>query len=399
MENERIYEDLVNDAIKIAFLSFRNFLVNLDLNPDAFSHLFNVKIDIDYTEDITNGACALFDPNAKDGNSMIYVGIDYLDDMYEYIDSGHSREKIVVNIANSIVHEMIHMSRVVTLKEETSILSAKDRILQEAEIYHEYSQKIKNYDDIMILSLYKYNRGRYIPIKVLIYRDNLYSLTVFDKKQQCYIEFDKQRFKTSFKGNNDRFLEELAIEASTNLMHIPSRAYPSFIASSSKTKNVYNAMDLYHGSLKKKFKGVKTKQEAIAKTDEVRNLIKWQESLEEAITETLANIIIMTRNKNFIDIETLTDKIMLSDSSLPAEKCAACFLKCCGIEKIKDFFLAPYSDEFRDIFREFFNEDYEKAVRIFDLLFQNNIKDQNQINILTTELLQIINKRKTELLV
>ncbi len=399
MEEERKYDKLVDDAKEYAYECLRNFFRNIGLNPELFPHLFNVPIEIDYTEDITEGAPALFDPNDKNGEGKIYIGIDHLDEMYDYLEEGKKYSSIIANLSLSIVHELIHMARVVTLKEETTAISASTRIIKELNIYHDTYKKIKDFDDILILSTLRNKNRQYVPIKVYIYNKNIYTLIVYNKKTCSYEVYEKQKFASVFHGNFDRFMLSLCSELQLHFTHIPTTRYPSILMSEYRSRNIYNAMDLYHQPLKRKFKNVKTKQGVLNTLSTIKTQINQQVSLEEAITESLATMIVMNKKNNYFDPKELSSIIAASDTSYSDEKCAAALISNMGIDMIRTFFLAPYSDEYTDIFSKYFEEDYDKALELFDILYEDSKADIESDPNIEQELMSIINSKKTELLI
>jgi len=389
MEEERDYSLLVEDAKKIAFLSLRNFFKNIGLDDSLFDHLFKTDVQIDYTEDITNGECATYDPNLGKNKDVVYLGVDYLDDMYNAIEDGNNRNVVILDIANSIVHELIHKARLVTLKEEVSLLNVSNEIFKNAEIYHKITKETKDYDDLLALSLLKEkSKSKYIPIKVKYYKNHYYTFVGYNKKSKSFDIFEKQLFDTEYKGNLDEFMLFLAKEASYLRRHIPSYSYRSFLVNNNH-KTIFNSMDLYTDIINDHQDPIDSKQKVINKLSQIKYTLHYQEILEESVTEVLSNMIIMSRNKDRLDVYTLSNRLCNSDIS-NILKSAALLLNKGGINFIKGFILAPYDEEFRNVFKEYYQEDYDKVLSLYGKI---NKEDNEE---LSQELDDITSKKLTK---
>ncbi len=383
MERERDYKKLLDDSIIIAFSALRNFFKNIDLDSDLFSHAFDTQIKIDYTEDITEGECSAYNPN--DGKKdAIYIGIDYLDSLYNSFEDGFSYNAIMLDVANSIVHELIHKLRIITLKEEVTLENISESIQKHASFYHETYERLKEYDDILVLSFLKHknNLSKYIPIKVYIYRENYYTFIAYNKKTKSYDIFEKKFFKTKFNGNYDMFMDNLAWEASSSLRMVPTTSYKSPLISEHKEK-VYNQMDLYTLPVDDKEKPIRNKQDVINRLSYIRSSIDSQILLEESFTEVLSNMIIMSRNRNYFDIEDLCTRVSNNTDSVN-HRCISYLINKGGIGLIRDFILASYQEEFRNVFYDFYKDDYPKLLSLFSKAKEkNNYTIGNSINRIT----------------
>ncbi len=383
MERERDYRKLLDDSIIIAFSALRNFFKNIDLDSDLFSHAFDTQIKIDYTEDITEGECSAYNPN--DGKKdAIYIGIDYLDGLYNSFEDGFSYNAIMLDVANSIVHELIHKLRIITLKEEVTLENVSESIQKNADLYHKTYERLKEYDDILVLSTLKNKRNlsKYVPIKVYIYRENYYTFIAYNKKTKSYDIFEKKYFKTKYNGNYDTFMENLAWEASSDLKIIPTTSYRSPLISQHNEK-VYNSMDLYSLPVDDPKNPIKNRQDVINRLSYIRNSIDSQILLEESFTEVLSNMIIMSRNRSYFDIEDLCTRVSNNTDSIN-HRCIAYLINKGGIELIRNFILASYQEEFRNVFYDFYKDDYPELLRLFsEAKEKNNYTIGNSINRIT----------------
>ncbi len=382
MEEERDYKKLLNDSKSMAFNALKNFFKNIDLDYSLFSHVFNTPIKIDYTEDITEGDKVVYNPN-DDRKDAIYIGIDYLDDIYNHLENGLNYNEALVDVANTIVHGLLHKMRIITLKDEVSLNNVNEAMYKEAQMYHETYLKLKEYDDILVLSALKNtnNLSKYIPIKVYIYKDNFYTFIAYNKRTKSYDIFEKKFFDSKYHGNYDEFMENLAWEVSSKTRFTPTISYKSPLINEHKNI-IYNSMDLYTLPVEDKNNPLRNKQEVIDRLNDIRSIIANQVKLEEAFTEVLANMIILSRNKSYFDVEELCSKISNNTNSID-ERCITHLINTGGIGLIRDFLLAPYQDEFRNVFEAFYKEDYVTLLELFSSLDKDNYVVGNDINRLT----------------
>ncbi len=111
-------EQIIEDAHKIAVASLKNFFRNLDLNEDAYNHLYNIKTDI------VNFL--------KPSDEAVYIHLDSMEDnpidntivinakiLKKYTDLVNTKKEsymaIVLQLASSLVHEMIHANRLIIM--------------------------------------------------------------------------------------------------------------------------------------------------------------------------------------------------------------------------------------------------------------------------------------------
>jgi hypothetical protein len=290
----------------------------------------------------------------------------------------------MLDVANSIVHELIHKLRIITLKEEVTLENVSESIQKNASLYHETYERLKEYDDILVLSTLKNKRklSKYVTIKVYIYRENYYTFIAYNKKTKSYDIFEKKFFKTKFNGNYDIFMENLAWEASSDLKIIPTTSYRSPLISQHNEK-VYNSMDLYSLPVDDPKNPIKNRQDVINRLSYIRNSIDSQILLEESFTEVLSNMIIMSRNRSYFDIEDLCTRVSNNTDSIN-HRCIAYLINKGGIELIRNFILAPYQEEFRNVFYDFYKDDYPKLLSLFsEAKEKNNYTIGNSINRIT----------------
>ena len=99
-------------------------------------------------------------------------------------------------------------------------------------------------------------------------------------------------------------------------------------------------------------------------------------------------MIILSRNSNYFDIKELSTKIFNKTNSLN-EKCALHLITSGGLSLIKSFILAPYGDEFRNVFNEYYEEDYPKLLAKF-----KELGDEENNYILSNEIIGMTELRR-----
>ena len=123
-------EQIIEESHKIAVEALQNFFRNIDLNEEAFKHLYNIKTNIveflkpneeaiyihteGLTEDPLDNTIAL--------NSKVLK--KYIDIINKSKDKD-TKNRIVLQLASSLVHEMIHANRIIILDYVTKEKSRK----------------------------------------------------------------------------------------------------------------------------------------------------------------------------------------------------------------------------------------------------------------------------------
>lgn len=109
------YTALILESKALAINSIKKFLTKLDINPDAFEHIYNIDIKvaslINYNN-LDDETVALYDPTSF----TISIDKDYLDDaIIEIIKNKEDRDMYIIDTAKYIVHEMIHAIRTIMI--------------------------------------------------------------------------------------------------------------------------------------------------------------------------------------------------------------------------------------------------------------------------------------------
>ena len=137
--------DLINDSKKIAIDSFKYYIDKLGLNPDAYEHLYNIKIEIDDND-------SYLPDNFEITLSFSNI-LDYIDLIEEAKRDNNTRciNNIKANLAVSILHEMLHANRTIFIEGgiSISILNKQkeneikqNHIITTADYYHSKTEEL-----------------------------------------------------------------------------------------------------------------------------------------------------------------------------------------------------------------------------------------------------------------
>ena len=107
-------EQLLLEAKKTAQYSINNFLDKLNINPEAFNHLYEIPMTVDMLE--LNHE-AQYDANYELGLKtipLITINEYYVDGLLYYLNNNiYDKNLIINNLASVMVHELLHANRTV----------------------------------------------------------------------------------------------------------------------------------------------------------------------------------------------------------------------------------------------------------------------------------------------
>ncbi len=247
-------EQLIKEAHEIAISSLKNFLTNLGFNEEAFEHIYNIElfiepialpnVDAEYRHKET------LQEDPKD--NIIVVNSKTLDKYVNMINTNKvNKNQITLNLATTLVHEMIHANRIVLL---------------------DYVIKKTNYE-----------------------KDNLPNIN--EKPKETW-------------------------EAKSNLL-----------------SEFYHKTDILGDE---------------AESDR----IYYQGDFEEVITDTIAVMIIKTRNNKEFDLDEVNNDLQNSKADEEI-KIGSKILTSMGIDTIRWFMTAAYENNYYDKFEHTFKERYD----------------------------------------
>ena len=308
-ENEMI--NYLNEAYNRAIEYFSYFVSRYDLEPSLFEHLFNLDLVIDYSDE---DACAYYLPR-KD-NLEIHVFASYINELYT-----KNKDKNVIYLASTLIHEMIHINRTLILK--NSIQCSK---------YIDDYNKFYNYSEFEFLLDRAINNNTYNdnPDYVLLKKvDN--EKWIYNKNNNMFEVYDgdtliKNRFYYFY-------LNEPAVVSDYDLK--------------------YNYSDLN-----------------INNKDIIIDDIIKQLGIEECMTECLSAIIIYANKNKNLDIK---DIIKLAVYNSKVELLKISFGLFYNEKTIYWLLTSCFEDEYINYLEKVY-EDYDEIVEYFDLLYYEKIK-------------------------
>lgn len=120
MKKSEIIIKIVKEGKHEAIKNLKHFLELLDLNPEAFNHLYDIYIKLGNTFE---GSSAKYSCE----NNYIILDIYYLEELAElYITSGYNEKTLnncILNVALTIIHETIHANRTIIIENSVNSLN------------------------------------------------------------------------------------------------------------------------------------------------------------------------------------------------------------------------------------------------------------------------------------
>ena len=363
--------ELIKKAYIVAINSFQLFVNKLGINPKAFEHLYKINFKIGNTND---DATAEFAPNSF----SMTINSSYVNDLLNEVNNAEDKNRIeivIYNFALTIVHEMIHANRCIMINNGLNIENLEDKLDNEL-LNYELLQKgydKKEFDKLLekVLELKDIEEfGKYIPIKYSK-KGNEEIVIAFNKETNCYEEF-----KNSFGVKLTNPLEII-----TNLAKkLDQEKYkPSFIIPNDyKEKDVIvTVADYYHEHDKKIIEEdpIEFAKSINKEVNKISDRLENQDGFEETLTETIAEIIIMSRNDEKLDIDKVCDKIIKS-TEFEDERVMAYLIKSLGIDMLKWFITSAYDDEYEDYFSKIYKEKYDDLLLDIADLYESTIYEE-----------------------
>lgn len=158
MINNEIKTNLVNEGQQEAIKNIKHFLELLDLNKEAFNHLYNIEIKIDNIKKNEFAQYNLYD-------NIIILDIDKIIELAAGNEYNEKTKNIIIDtIAITIIHETIHANRTIMIentininnieegKTSTDLLLASDNYLGNSLNLKEISKKLynsRNFEEIL----------------------------------------------------------------------------------------------------------------------------------------------------------------------------------------------------------------------------------------------------------
>ena len=138
-------EQYIKDSHKIAVNALKNFFRNIDFNEEAFNHLYNIKTYIVEFLPPDVEAMYIHEERIKEDplDNTIAINSRLLKKYIDIINKNKSiYNKMVLQLASSLVHEMIHANRVIVLDYVTKEKDLKNPSKPLIETWHARSNLV-----------------------------------------------------------------------------------------------------------------------------------------------------------------------------------------------------------------------------------------------------------------
>ena len=348
--NDERKKELISVSYNYAFNSLLKFLKNIDIDCEVYDHIFNGKEDYEFTVTIDD----LDDKTAQyDSLNHCVILDEYtLDDYLYMIDEKIKSEDLIIkNLAQILLHEMIHSLRTINVNYQ---IDNSDR---------------EKYDQMLYSVLDKYDISKfetYIPVNIK--KDNdVIKIVAYNEDTKRY---DKFKINNSVLDNTA--IEDYIIEISKLLNNQDN--------SKDKNKKIEASYDIrsavasdYYDILNGKvnFNSIPSSRKSYG--------------LEESLTEVISTLIISLASKDDFNINR-TLLLLYDRMEHPDEKVASYLLMRLDKDYIK-WFITPLHENSKDIFTDkfehFFGTDYEEILRYFNEMYfkekMENIKISKDI--------------------
>ncbi len=327
---------IVEKATNISILAFEKFIKNINLEPSMYDHIYNIKVSYNKMPDDKIG-----EYNAV--TNSININSNWLDELE--LDN-----KSILNVANVILHEMIHANRTIIINNGLSLSHVSDKLNNEINLYEIDTYKLQNLFE------------KDIVIKRISIDNN--ECIIYNKKQKRINILEEDESGT--------------LQLKKSIADIKHQEYemPAVVC------------DYYHEYDNKVVKEkCKTLDEYLKKflkeVEEINEMIKRQDSLEETMTEVIALIILINRKKDYFNLEECCNKLKENVVSVD-EKIILSFLEKMDTEFIRWFFTAVYEEHYVNEYKNILKEEYDRFLTEFDYILdtvKNNEKvDRNKLD-------------------
>ena len=366
--NKEEMENFLKIGIDRAKSSLNHFFKLLEIDPSLFDHLFDIRIFIDYNNEIIeletiNGTLqdsviATYETADSEKDDVIAISKDYIEQLIFYLNENYiARQDVINEIATTIVHELLHRNRTIILDNSLKVDDIKAHDMYEEKFKDYDLQLFKNLLDDTIKSGF-YNYFDYIvPIKATINDDNKYHVVAYDKQSDCFCIYEDQ----TFGHNDDKFVTLLKIGLELNANDIQHTKKVSIPYKNGPYEDEYFAGSIayYH-------------QEDLNEPKKQRDTrLEKVSYLEESLIETIAKLIIYSRKKDNIDLEDFYNKISADENLHEDVQLVAKMLMKMDISMIEWFILSSYEDIYDDKLYKVFNDKYEKLLLYFEKMMNS----------------------------
>ena len=383
MDNDidNTYYKMIQGAKDNAISYLKHFYELLNLDPNLLNFMSNVNLDI---KPLLNNSCAEY---WSDTNTII-VNTNYIDNLissiYDDFDNPYVVEKSKQDLELTMVHELIHSNRVVL---KTNGLNF-DNIDKNKEL--EKKKNIDGHDFFQYRLLlsdvldkpYVFLFDRYIPFKI-----NLSNNTViaYDRDDKKYLVLKDQFLNIDIKRDEDSIIKEIGVKLNDNFNDYEIEDEIDLLIDDNNT--VYEACCYYspfdkYGKLvfnsdiddNESFKEILDKKYVTAHDYMKHNT----RGLEEYITETIARIVIHSKNDDKLDYDKVFD-LMDNDNCARGIKIMIEIIRNSDNIIVKWFMTSAYSEYYYDLLEDLLKEKYlpflDYMAYLYDVDYNNHSVD------------------------
>lgn len=387
--------DLIETGKIRAIESIKNFCTLLNINPEIFNHIYQIPVKIeDFLGINAEGFYYIME-------NYIALNSNTIEKSLKRIDENPDDEKVknveISLIATLIVHEMLHANRSIIIENGLDKFNLIEKGKKETTKYLQEQEgyDLDQYDSLLhevLQKTYIEEFKKFIPIKAKLNEDGSYTIVAYNLETKDYAIFANQQFKAKMEDGIDKFLYQLALELNDeNEKHVVTKEIYTNTNNNDELEG-RNINDYYHpysesGRLvdqsnmeSKNLSKEEYDKLIVAKQSIALKKINDSEGIEEALVETLAQIIVMTRNSKELELDKITTRIY--DNNEYDIKMAAKLIQKMGVDVIRWFLTSVYEDYYSDELEKTFQERYDELIIAFNELYDFSKKCDNSDSIL-----------------
>ena len=391
MEKVKQIQDYVIKARTEAINALRVFFLHLGLDPNLFNHIYSVNMVVRKIKSKKNElpVCATLEQKTF----TLLIDRDYVESLMEMSNNKElSEDALVLNLALTIVHEMLHINRTIIINNLPNAynyqLNLQRDIRRSEQKFSEYD--VPKYDRLterMIREGHLDDFEYFMPVDIKVSATGLVTAVVYNKKTGNF-----QVYKNTGKDlplikllDYDNYEELYTIVGKQVNMGTGKLRCVETLSSlkgdlrGAEKDDTTLSADFYFNLHDEKLeKAVTPKDFEEILTNDYKVAIDRMEygrRLEEAITEALAVIIVYSKNTLEFDLDYYCD-IVVGNDERAENRIAANIIRLGGIELLKWFATSSYDEYYEDKLKKLFGAQYYKFMELIHIIF--NKRDQKE---------------------